>query len=373
MLDINRLCKYFVQQGKALPYNEAYELGQASVEAAIGGDRMLTIDTTSILTALYHVTTLSHEDAPAMIAGLSAAVFKFDIGESPQGFLNVPGLDYAMENCGMGGDTIVTPNVSCLSAICAASAGITMIKHGSRSHSDAGKSGSSDFLEKCGIPLDLEVERTRSLIKACNIGYIDAVDARFKRIHKITMKESNVSHLNHVVGPITSPVNPLLLRRRVLGVNQLVSPEVVAKAYRILNEKGVTHMEHALIVRGRGENKADSMDEVSIASGGTELVTLRDGKIHSRFLFAEDFGLRPTSLDNLRVPSGQTKGSYSMAILRGEVEGPAVDFICANAALLFHLADPSLDLRTCAQNARKHLSSGKAYAHLQNIRSFLGN
>ncbi len=367
---VNTLCKYFLQQGKALPYKEAYELGQASVEAAISGESALTIDTTSILTGLYNRAVFSHEDAPAMIAGLCAAVFKHDIGKSPQGFFHPKGIDYVMENCGMGGDTIITPNVSCLSAICAASAGMTMIKHGSRSHSDSGKCGSSDFLEKSGIPMNLDVSQIELLAKKFQIGYIDAVDTRFKRIHLQTLHRSSVSHLNHIVGPITSPVHPTLLRRRVIGVNQVIRPEIIAKAYQILNEKGITHMEHVLIVRGRGATESDSMDEVSIAEAGSELVSLRNGEIRSRILHAADFGLPIAPFKSLEVPK-DSKYEHSMAILEGKIKGPLLDLICANTALLFTLANPSLDLQECTQMARRQLCSGKALDHLCSIRDFL--
>lgn len=373
MFDIHRFCKHHAQKCIALSYDDAFELGKAAVEAAISGENSLTIDTTSLLTGLYNVHTLAHPSAPEMLAGLSAAVFQYDIGMSPQGFLKMDGVPYAMENCGMGGDTIVTPNVSCLSALCAASAGITMIKHGSRSHTDAGKSGSSDFFEQqCRIPLKLEVDRMKVLIRECHIGYIDAVDTRFKRIHLQTMHRSSVSHLNHILGPITSPVDPRLLRRRVIGVNQVVNPKVVAETYRILNEKGVTHMDHLWVVRGRGNKEGDSIDEASIAHGGTEFAVLRDGEIQTGVLTADDFGIQAVPFDSLSIPKGIKKGDYSLAILRGEIDGPTVDLVYANAALLLQLADPTLDLRTHVQTARELIESGRTYAHVENIRSCIG-
>jgi anthranilate phosphoribosyltransferase len=366
--------KYFIiccslQQGKPLSYDLAYELGQASVEAVVGQNMKAIIDTTAMLTGLYHRATLAHPDTPEMIAGLCAAVFEHDIGKSQHGFLEVPGVQLAMENCGMGGDTIVTPNVSCLSALCAASAGITMIKHGSRSHSDAGQNGSTDFLERCGIPMNLEPKQMCALIKTHKIGYIDAVDTRYKRIHQATMELSDICHLNHLLGPITSPVHPTILRRRVIGINQMIDPLTVAKAYRILNEKGITHMERIFLVRGRGETDADSMDEVSIASKGTMCVELDTGDISPRNLIAADFGVPEASFHDLAIPKHMSKGNFSMAILQGEIKtGPAVDLVCANAALLFYLAGSATNLRDCASLAREQLTKGKAFELVQSIR-----
>jgi anthranilate phosphoribosyltransferase len=304
-----------------------------------------------------------------MIAGICAAVFEKDIGKSTEGFLTIPGREYVLENCGMGGDTIPTPNVSCLAGICAASAGITMVKHGSRSHTNP--SGSTDFLEACGIPMDLPSETIQRSVDKFHLGYIDAVDTRFKRIHRMTMERSRVSHLSHIVGPITSPVHPHLLRRRVIGVNQNVNSRMVAQVYQILNDKGVTQMDHLLVVRGHGDTANDFMDEVSITRNGTEVTQLRNNAITEFTLNAKQFGFPEYSCEELCIPPGREKGEYSRAILNGEANGAALDLVSANAALLFHLADPKRDLRDCAEHARKQFTSGAARQHMLSLREYL--
>lgn len=369
MFDLNRVFKNYAQKCRALPYGEAYELGSEFVQAAIDGKESPIIETTAALAALNNIYTLAHKDAPEMIAGLCAAVFEHDIGKSQEGFLTIPGVEYVLENCGMGGDEIPTPNVSCLAAILASSAGITMIKHGSRSHTNP--SGSTNFFEGCGVPMDLPAETIRTMAQRFHLGYIDAVDDRFKRIHRLTMERSRVSHLSHIIGPITSPVHPHFLRRRVIGVNQTVDPQMVARVYQILNEKGVTRMDHLLVVRGCGDDGNTFMDEVSLTRLGTQMVELRGAEMITRNLTAEYFGLNAVSCDALCVPPDRQKGEYSMAILRGEVSGPAADLICANAALLFYLADPSRDLRSCTQSAREALCSGSAYRHIESVRTSL--
>lgn len=371
MFDINRYFKEYAQQCRALPYGLAYELGIAFVEAAVKGEVRQTVETAAILASLNNVVTLAHPNAPEMIAGLCAAVFAEDIAKSPEGFFTVPGVKVAVENCGTGGDTLVTPNVSCLAAFCAASAGVTVIKHGSRSHTDAGKSGSSDFFMRCGIPMDLPVERMRKLTQTFGLGYIDAEDIRFKRIHGQTMRQSRVSHLNHLIGPITSPAHPLLLRRRVMGVNQTVDPLTIAKVYQILNREGVTHMEHLMLVRGFGDDEARVMDEVSLTAVGTQVVTLRNDDISQRRFSAEDFGLKTAKAAELCVPEGRTKGEYSLEILAGDVDGPILDLICANTALLLHLDDPSCGLPAATQRAEELFRSGGVASHLKAINRFV--
>ena len=363
----------YAQRGRALPYSMAYDLGCDFVRAAIDErEQRLEKETTAALASLNTQETLAHRNAPAMIAGLCAAVFEHDIGKSPEGFLTISDVDVILENCGMGGDKIPTPNVSCLAALCASSAGIAVIKHGSRSHTNP--SGSSDFFERCGVPMNLHSDKMRALIRQHKLGYIDAQDARYKRIHAMTMERSCVPHLNHLIGPITSPVSPKHLRRRVLGLNQNVDPKIVAGAYAILNKKGITHMERLWLVKGRVNRGIKCMDEVSIAKEGTSVVEFRDGEIkRSRRLRAEDFGLKPASYESMLVPEGREKGEYSAAILRGEVNGPTLDFISANAALLFHLADSSTSLRDGAVRAREQFASGNVREYMESVRQFCTN
>ena len=365
-MDIKKVLKEHAYQNIPLWYGQAYELGCYALRGCTG-DTLAMLQSVAALSALHTRATYAHVgdgvttpmSAADQIAGICAAVFEEDIAKSSFGFLR-PSVPLVMDNCGMGGDLVITANVSTIAGFIAAAAGIPMCKHGSPANADNGRHGSSDFVAMCGInPYGSRREVETTVQDHC-FGYTEALDVRFKRIHMQTHKVAYLPHMNDIIGPITNPVHPSLLRRRVLGVNHLVAPTVVAGAYEILNAKGVTNMEHLIVARGRiSPHSSDGVDEFSLCAGGTEVAELEDGAIRTYHLEASDFGLTPISAEAISPPPGISKGEFSTRILFGEEPGPALQMVLANASMLFKLHDMSLSLPAAYNAARDVFSSGK--------------
>ncbi|MCX6740658.1 MAG: hypothetical protein NTZ49_05540 [Candidatus Parcubacteria bacterium] len=374
-MDIRHILKDHAYQNIPLTYYEAFELGVYALEGC-KGNSLAQIQSIAALCALHGKATYEWQEfdhasswhshslpktAAEQIAGICAAIFEHDIALSEFGFLN-PRVPYAMDNCGMGGDLIVTANVSTISAFIAAAAGIPICKHGSPANADAGKHGSSDFISMLGIDLFAHKNDTERCVETEGFGYTEALDVRYKRIHLQTHEVARLPHMNDIIGPITNPLAPHLLTRRIVGVNHLIPVNVVAQAYLILNSRGVTQLEHGLFVRGFADREScRGMDEVSICPGGTQVAEIIDGEIKNYTIFAEDFGIKPVDAALISPPSGISKGEFSLAILKQEVSGPAVEMVLANAALLFYLADFSRDMRSCYNRAKEVYLSGAPY------------
>ena len=386
MMDVKHLVKYHAAQNVPLTYEEAYELGRFTLEGC-NGNKDAQVQSIALLTALHNQATYAWQwnkkreqlhghrlpkTAAEQIAGVCAAVFDHDIAESEFGFLE-PDVDYVMDNCGMGGDLVVTANISTIAGFIAAAAGIPMCKHGSPANADQGKYGSSDFISLiCGINTHVTKEEMQLCVERHNFGYTEALDTRYKHIHLQTHMIAKMPHMNDIIGPITNPVNPRLMRRRIVGINHLISPRVVAEAYKILNEKGVTHLDYGLFVRGfTDKDRYEGIDEVSICEGGTIVAELEDGKICEYYLYARDFGLKPISSEAVSPPVGVNKGEYSMQIFRGEIDGPRLQVVLANAALLFYLAERATDLKECYQLAEQIFRSGKAHETMLTVKETL--
>jgi anthranilate phosphoribosyltransferase len=377
--------KHFLKEhaGMNIPlaFDEAYDLGCYALEGCRGDQRksktkLAQIQSITVLSALHNKATygwksdgiaLEHNghklpfNSAEQIAGVCAAIFEQDIGKSEFKYLK-PNVPYAMDNCGMGGDLITTANVSTIAALIASAAGIPMCKHGSPANADAGRHGSSDFVSLLGI----NTKATRIQVQKCvedeSFGYTEALDTRYKLIHMQTHKVAMLPHMNDIIGPITNPLSPHIMTRRVLGVNHLINPRIIAEAYQILNKRGCTDMQYCLIVRGFAKTgRCEGMDEVSICESGTQVAELKDGVIKEYHLTASDFGLTPVSQASISPPNGMSKGEFSLAILKGEIGGPPLQMVLANTALLFYLAERSADLKECYNLAKTVYESGGAY------------
>jgi len=178
--------------------------------------------------------------------------------------------------------------------------------------------------------------------------------------------------MNDIIGPITNPLCPHVLTRRVVGINHVIPPRIVAESYQILNERCVTHLEHGMFIRGFiSSDRYEGMDEVSICEGGTQVAELRNGKLREYKLHASDFGLTAVSTEAISPPAGMSKGEFSLGILMGEISGPPLQMVLANAAILFYLADCSQDLKECYAIAEAVHRKGAAYEKALAIRKRL--
>ncbi len=310
------------------------------------------------------------QSAAEQIAGVCTAVFENDIAKSHYGFLR-PNVPYAIDNCGMGGDLVATANVSTISAFIASATGIIMCKHGSPANADKGRHGSSDFIVQiCGINNLASKDAVEKCVEKLGFGYTEACDTGYKQIHMQTHKIAFLSHMNDIIGPITNPIDPEIMTKKILGMNHMIPPKVVAEAYQILNQRGVTNLKHGFFVRGYvNADRYEGIDEVSVCEGGTEVAELKNGEIQEYFLEAVDFGISPVSMEDI-IPIG-SKGDYSMRILRGEINGSRIQIVLANAALLLKLAGVAEDLKDCYRQAEEILQSGKAHEKMLAVREML--
>lgn len=386
MIDIKHILKNHAYQNIPVGFSEACQLGILLLEnCGAKANVMRQIQVIAALCALHTRATYhwkrngekeemdGHElpsNASEQIAGICDAVFKHDIGKSINGFLR-PNVPCVIDNCGMGGDLIVTANISTISAFIASAAGITMCKHGSPANADLGRHGSSDFIAQiCGIDNYAEKSAVEKCVEELGFGYTEACDTGYKKIHIQTHEIAQLPHMNDIIGPITNPVDPMIATKKILGMNHLIPPRVAAETFVLLNRRGTTSLQHGFFLRGFiTKDRYEGIDEVSICEGGTQVAELKDGKITEYYLTAADFGLSPVSIEDIS-PIG-SKGEYSLKILRGEINGSRLKIVLANAALLLKLGGISDDLIVCYEMAEEILLSGKAYEKMLAVRKML--
>ncbi|MGV6857407.1 MAG: anthranilate phosphoribosyltransferase [bacterium] len=256
--------------------------------------------------------------------------------------------DNLVDTCGTGGDASGTFNVSTASAFVVAAAGGRVAKHGNRSISS--KSGSADVLEEAGVNLALTPEQVAECIDKLGVGFLFAVNHHGAMKHAIgPRKEMGVRTLFNVLGPLT---NPAEAPYQVLGVFSLEMVEPLAQVLKALGSK------HVLVVHAE-----DGLDEISI-SGATYCAELKDGEVTPLTLHPEDLGVKPSSLESIKVSTAGESLAMIRQALSGE-DSPAADIVAMNAGAAIYVAGLANSLREGVERAREVMGNGAALTRLE--------
>lgn len=260
--------------------------------------------------------------------------------------LRVDGGEDAMDIVGTGGDCAFTFNISTVSAIVAAAAGVKTAKHGNRSVSS--KCGAADLLEALGVRLDLSPEQTGRVLKETGICFM------FAQVHHKSMKyaaaprrELGIRTIFNILGPLA---NPARAGFQILGVYDKSLVEPLA---HVLSNLGVRR---AMAVCGG--TQGNSIDELSLC-GDTYICELNEGKFKDYTINHNDFGLPACSLKDIAGGDADENARIARGILAGE-KGAKRDMVLVNAAAALYIAGKAKDLRDGVDIAEKTIDSGSA-------------
>jgi len=267
----------------------------------------------------------------------------------------------AVDIVGTGGDLFGTVNVSSMASILVASAGIPVMKHGSRSAS--GKTGSSEMLEVLGVRLDLSPIRVAEIFKECDITFFFAPVFHPAMRHVAPIrKQLGVPTTFNFLGPLANPAQPIATS---LGVaNPYVAPLMAAE----LAARGRT----GLVFRGE-----DGLDELT-TTGTSQVWEVSGGEVREYTLNPTKFGLAKANIDQLIGGDAQHNAEVANRIFDRDRSGNFAairDIVILNAAggvVAYELAkdssrsDVNLDLRfeDAILRVTKALDSGAAKAKL---------
>lgn len=226
--------------------------------------------------------------------------------------------DDAVDIVGTGGDLVGTVNISSMASIVTASAGIPVMKHGSRSAS--GKTGSSEMLEVLGIKLDLSPERVADVFREVGITFFFAPVFHPAMRHVAPIRRSlGVPTTFNFLGPLANPAQPIATS---LGVaNRAVAPLMAAE----LAARGRS----ALVFRGE-----DGLDELT-TTGPSKVWQVGSGEVNEGVLNPERLGLQITSLETLLGGDAHHNAEVARQLFAGSREAnlSAVrDVVLLNAA-----------------------------------------
>ncbi|WBB49875.1 anthranilate phosphoribosyltransferase [Verrucosispora sp. WMMA2044] len=323
--------------------------------ALLRGEELSTADTAWAMGEI-----MSGSAAPAQIAGFAVALRAK--GETPA---EVTGLVEAMlsravpvelpekvraealDVVGTGGDLAHTVNISTMTALVVAGAGVRVVKHGNRAASSS--CGTADLLEFLGIPLDLGPEQVARCVAEAGIGFCFA--ARFHpgmRHAGPVRRELGVPTAFNFLGPLTNPGRP---RSGAVGCFDATMAPVMAAVFAARGDS-------VLVMRGE-----DGLDEFTTAAA-TRFWIAQNGAVRETVVDAVDLGVPRATLAELRGGDAAHNAEVARRLLAGE-PGPVRDAVLVNAAAALATQGP-LDgdlteaLRAGLGRAAESIDSGAA-------------
>ena len=259
-----------------------------------------------------------------------------------------------LDTCGTGGDGTHTFNISTAAAFVAAGAGLQVAKHGNRKISS--QCGSADVLEQLGIPTTLTAGQIGECIRQIGIGFLYAPSLHPGMAHVQDARRALMGRtVFNLLGPLTNPVRA---RVQLIGAYSVRAAEMLAQAAARLE------IERAFVVHG-----ADGLDEIT-TTGLTTVFQVEEGRVQKGQWTPADFGVSPSSMDDLSGGDVATNAQIVQAILNGEI-GPKRDIVVVNAAAALLCARKTDDLRTAVALAAESIDSGAARGKLEQLAEYV--
>ena len=303
---------------KLLQANELSAIEAKALMNAWLNDELLPVQTGAFLAAL-RAKQISGLELSTMAAVLrEACSFPYTIPES-----------FMVDTCGTGGDGADTFNISTAVAFVAASAGVTIAKHGNRSAS--GKVGSADVLEGLGIKLDAPMQLVVEAVEKTKITFLFAPVWHSSLVGLAPLRKSlGVRTVFNLLGPLVNPFRP---KAQVLGV---AKPELLDPMAEALKNLG---LKRAVVVHGAG-----GLDEASL-EGTNQVRFLEDGELKSQILDIEELGL--TSFPNSELSGGslETNKEILLNLFQGRGTQAQREVVALNTAFVLWASGLETNLR----------------------------
>lgn len=253
-----------------------------------------------------------------------------------------------LEIVGTGGDCADSFNISTVSAIVAAAAGIPVAKHGNRSVSS--KCGAADVLEALGVNITISPQKCSEVLKKNNICFMFAQVYHQAMKHVAPVRKSlGIRTIFNILGPLT---NPAAANMQLLGVYDEALVEPMAKVLAGLGVK------RAMVVYGQ-----DCLDEISM-SAPTTVCELCDGEFSTYVIEPEQFGFEKCTKEELVGGNPKENAEIAKSILNGE-KGARRNAVVLNAAACIYIAKQAASMQEAVKMAEDTIDSGKAIETLK--------
>jgi len=248
---------------------------------------------------------------------------------------------------GTGGDRSGTFNISTVSAIVVAGAGVAVAKHGNRAASS--HCGSADVLEALGVAIDLDAAGVERCLEQAGIAFLFAPVFHPAMGHAGPVRrELRVPTVFNFLGPLTNPARPFA---QVVGVSDERMLPLMAE---VLARRGT----RAMLFRGQ-----DGLDELT-TTGTSRVFDVRAGEMRETTLDSTDLGLARARPEDLAGGDPAASAEIARGVLAGEA-GPRRDVVLLNAGAALEVAGHVGSLAEGIEAAAASIDSGAAMAALE--------
>ncbi len=253
--------------------------------------------------------------------------------------------------CGTGGDGFKTINISTAVAFILGAMGVNVAKHGNRAISS--KSGSSDVLDKLGVPLENSLANQIEKLHVKNLAFFHA-----PFFHKLVGEVREVrSRLGirtvfNILGPLLHPNTKL--KYQLVGLYHEPVHRLYAETLQLLGRK------HALVVRGN-----DGLDEITICDD-TRIIEVKGEQILEYTISPESFGFKRAFHSEIEGGTPEENAEILVKILKGREKSAKFDIVVLNAMFALYTADVVDHPAKAKDMVLEAIESGKVYEFYKN-------
>ncbi|BBM40944.1 anthranilate phosphoribosyltransferase [Leptotrichia shahii] len=248
--------------------------------------------------------------------------------------------------CGTGGDGFKTINISTAVAFILGAMGVNVAKHGNRAISS--KSGSSDVLDKLGVPLENSLANQIEKLHVKNLAFFHA-----PFFHKLVGEVREVrSRLGirtvfNILGPLLHPNTKL--KYQLVGLYHEPVHRLYAETLQLLGRK------HALVVRGN-----DGLDEITICDD-TRIIEVKGEQILEYTISPESFGFKRAFHSEIEGGTPEENAEILVKILKGGEKSAKFDIVVLNAMFALYTANVVDHPAKAKDMVFEAIESGKVY------------
>lgn len=297
------------------------------------------------------------------ISGLLTASLKMDnqLNENKK-VLSLPKNEKLVGVASSGKKGIKTINITSAACFVAAACGANIAK--ACSHSTSSKTGSSDFLDICGININIPLEKKNDILNKYHISFfsIEETTPRFAEVYGGLFYAPHA--MSFGLAGLSFPIHIDCLAYGLSHHNVKLSAEVLRKF-------GVKNA----LVYSCTYDGIHYLDEL-LPIGCANLVRIKDSKVERNISSDIQEALSIDSYFNiLHLKEKENEKDNVIAtlnILRGDGNSSQIDAICINSSIFLLLAGKVNSLKEGFYKAKKILSSGIVWKNFLDIIDLYG-